>query len=93
MFAIASLHISYITDNIIKETELPASSFPLRFISIKYKTQNYTCVTPTLALVFIKAVAILFDATELAITNISLLDLLPDTIIYIPLYQSIFILG
>jgi hypothetical protein len=93
MFAIASFHISHIADNITKETELSALSFSLRFIGIKRETQNYICVTLTLALVFIKAVAILFNVTELAITNIGLLDLLPDAIVYMPLYQSIFVLG
>lgn len=92
-FTIASLHRSDIADNTTGGTELPASSFSLRFIGIGRGTQNYTCATPTSAPVSIGAVATLFDVTELAITDTGLFDLLPNVIVYMPLHQSIFVLG
>lgn len=67
-------------------TELPspASSLALRYVALGRGTQNYSCTAASAVPTAIGAVAVLFDITELARANSTILSTLTSEAVYVP---------
>jgi len=71
-------------------TQLPSTNLSLQYVALARGTQNYTCLASDTVPIQLGAEASLFDATELAYDNETVLNTLPAVIVYIPLWHSVF---
>jgi hypothetical protein len=78
------IQLIYAPDN----PDLPASNLTLKYVAIGRGVQNYTCTGFNSTAATDGAVATLYDATDLARTNLDLLNTLPAQVVNVPVDQA-----